>query len=77
NPDNIYALNSMAELYSAKNDPEEACKWLRRAIEKGYNNWGYIKTSRTYDNIRDATCYKEIILEIIHHYQTKTGKDRS
>jgi TPR repeat protein len=28
--------------------PEEAAQWLRRAIEKGYNNWHYIKTSKTY-----------------------------
>jgi len=28
NPNNIYALNSMAELYSAKNDAEKACMWV-------------------------------------------------
>ncbi|PIX88841.1 MAG: hypothetical protein COZ31_05195, partial [Nitrospirae bacterium CG_4_10_14_3_um_filter_44_29] len=61
NPNNIYALNSMAELYSAKNDAEEACMWLKKAIGKGYNNWSYIKTSKTYDNIRNSPCFIEII----------------
>jgi tetratricopeptide (TPR) repeat protein len=61
NAGNIYALNSMAELYAAKNDPIEACKWLKKAIEKGYNNWSYIKTSRTYNDIRNSSCFKEII----------------
>lgn len=59
-PDNIYALNSMAELHAALRNEIEACRWLRKAIEKGFNNWNYIKTSKTYDNIRNAPCFKEI-----------------
>ena len=60
NPDNIYALNSMAEIYAARNDAEEACNWLKRAIEKGYNNWHYIRTSKTYDHIRNAPCFRTL-----------------
>ena len=61
NPDNIYALNSMAEISAAGNDPDEACRWLRRAIDKGYNNWNYLRTSKTYEKIRTADCFREII----------------
>lgn len=64
-PDNIYALNSMAELKASLKNEAEACRWLQRAIEKGFNNWHYIKTSKTYDNIRSAPCFKEIIQKII------------
>lgn len=60
-PSNIYALNSMAELYASKNDSENACHWLKDAIEKGYNNWNYIKTSKTYNNIRSSDCFRHII----------------
>ena len=60
-PNNIYALNSMAELFAARNEPEHACQWLREAIEKGYNNWNYIKTAKTYNNIRSFDCFKSII----------------
>jgi len=51
----------MAELFSARNEPELACQWLREAIEKGYNNWNYIKTAKTYNNIRVCDCFKSII----------------
>ena len=61
NPNNIYALNSMSELNAARNNAEEACNWLRKAIEKGYNNWNYLKMSRTYDNVRNAPCFQRII----------------
>jgi tetratricopeptide (TPR) repeat protein len=60
-PNNIYALNSMAELFSARNEPEKACRYLQEAIQKGYNNWNYIKISGTYDNIRDSDCFKRIV----------------
>jgi TPR repeat protein len=53
----------MAELLAAKNDPEEACRWLRKALEKGYNNWHYIKTSKTYNNMRTSECFKKILAE--------------
>jgi len=63
-PNNIYALNSMAELAASRNNAPEACAWLTLAIEKGYNNWSYIRSSRTYDNIRDSLCFKKIISRI-------------
>ena len=62
-PNNIYALNSMAELFAARNEPERACQCLRDAIEKGYNNWNYIKTSGTYENIRTSECFRRIVEE--------------
>jgi tetratricopeptide (TPR) repeat protein len=60
-PNNIYSLNSMAELHAARDNAPEACKWLRLAIAKGYNNWSYIKTSKTYDTIRNAPCFKDLM----------------
>jgi protein O-mannosyl-transferase len=61
NSDSIDALNSMAELFAARKDPEMACKYLGEAIQKGYSNWDYIKTSGTYDNIRTSDCFRSII----------------
>jgi protein O-mannosyl-transferase len=60
-PNNIDALGSMAELFAARNDPETACKWLGKAVEKGYNDWNYLKTSGTYEKIRASDCFRRII----------------
>jgi tetratricopeptide (TPR) repeat protein len=73
-PDNIYALNSMAELYAAKNDPDEACRWLTKAIEKGYNNLRYLRTSRTYEPIRNAECFRKILRDL--ETQRRSSKNR-
>lgn len=56
------ANGSMSEYYAVINNSSEACKWLSKAIERGYNDWNYIKTHKTFSNIRNATCYKQIIL---------------
>jgi hypothetical protein len=41
--------------------PEEACKWLKEAIKKGYNNWKYLETSKTYDSVRHHPCFQSIL----------------
>lgn len=64
NQNNIYALNSMSELCALKKNTKDSCKWLKMAIDKGYNNWNYIRTAKTYDNIRNSPCFKEIISKI-------------
>ncbi len=63
NPDHKDAIISMAELYSVTRKTEDACKWLKKGIEKGYNDWNYIKTFKTFDNIRNSPCYQEIMKE--------------
>jgi hypothetical protein len=51
----------MAELFAVKKDAGESCRWLKKAIEKGYNNWNYIKTSKTYNAIRTSECFRKIM----------------
>ena len=63
NPDQIEAIMSMAELYSVTGKTEDACHWLEKAIKKGYKDWHYIKTFKTFDNIRNSPCYQEIMKE--------------
>jgi len=52
---------NIACLYSLKNNTKEACNWLNKAIEKGYDNWNSIKQDKDLDNIRSTPCYKRII----------------
>lgn len=55
------ANSSMSEYYAVENNPAEACRWLSKAIERGYNDWNYIKTHKTFNNIRNSECYKQVI----------------
>ncbi len=61
NPNNNSVLVSMAELYSAKKDIGEACKWLKRGTDSGFKDWNYVKTYHTFDNLKNTDCYKEIV----------------
>ena len=61
NPKHARAYYNKACVYSLTNRAEEACKMLIQSIEKGYNDWKYIKSNKDFDNIRDSSCYKEIM----------------
>ena len=51
----------MAEFYSLTNKNDDACKWLKKAVERGFNDWNYIKAYSTINNIPSLSCYKEIM----------------
>lgn len=58
NPKNPNTYYNMACIYSV-----EACKWLKKSVENGFKNWDGIKKDKDLDNIRNSSCYKEIIKE--------------
>jgi tetratricopeptide (TPR) repeat protein len=60
-PNHLPAITSLSELYSVTNKVSDACIWLKQAIDKGYAKWDYIKTYKTFDNIRNSPCYIEIM----------------
>jgi len=60
-PENAAIYYNIACLFSLQNNQEKANKWLRRAIEKGYDNWGKIKTDPDLTNARNSSYYQEII----------------
>ena len=61
-PDFADAYYEKACLFAITNNTSEACSLLKTAIKKGYSNWKNIRTDSDLDNIRNSTCYKEIIV---------------
>jgi len=61
NPEDGSIMVRMAELYAAKKDVVEACRWLKKGVKKGYADQRYLKTSSTFDNIRRFPCFDAIL----------------
>jgi tetratricopeptide (TPR) repeat protein/membrane associated rhomboid family serine protease len=61
NPKDASAYYNVARVYSITNKTEEACKLLKQSIENGFNEWKHIQSDKGLDNIRDSSCYKEIM----------------
>jgi tetratricopeptide (TPR) repeat protein len=64
NPEGLllgFVYMNMARVYSLTNKTEEACKMLRQTIETEFLLWNFIKSDKNFDNIRDSSCYKEIM----------------
>ena len=62
-PDNPSVYYNVACIYANQNKPEESVVWLKKAVEKGFNDWKHIKTDSDLDNIRSSSYYKEFIEE--------------
>lgn len=60
-PDDSDSYYDKACTYSLMNKPAEACSWLQKSIEKGFNDWSHIKSDPDLNNIRNSSCYKEIM----------------
>jgi tetratricopeptide (TPR) repeat protein/membrane associated rhomboid family serine protease len=58
---NVDAYYEKTCTYSLMNNTEEACNWLQKSIEKGFNDWDNIKSDTDLNNIRNSSCYKEIM----------------
>jgi tetratricopeptide (TPR) repeat protein len=61
NPDDQAGYYNMACLYSLKKDTAKACDFLKKAIEKGHDDWKALKKDDTLDNIRQTPCYTDIL----------------
>jgi Tfp pilus assembly protein PilF len=57
--DLIWAYYYIAAILAAQNRIEESIRWLDRAIEKGFNNWDFLKSDKMLENIRKTSYYKE------------------
>ncbi len=62
-PSHYWAYYNKACMYSLKDEPDDACRWLARAIEAGYENWDHIRSDRDLNNIRETNCYKNLVYE--------------
>jgi tetratricopeptide (TPR) repeat protein len=63
NPQNSSPYYNMACLFSLQKDVDKACTWLNKSITIGFNNWTLIRNDTDLSNIREASCYQQILTE--------------
>jgi Flp pilus assembly protein TadD len=55
------AYYNMACKLALQKKTEEACKWLQSAVDRGFNNWKQIEEDKDFDNIRNESCFIDLI----------------
>jgi tetratricopeptide (TPR) repeat protein len=60
-PENAATAYNIACMNARLNKVEESLKWLRKAVNSGYNNWELIRTDKDLENIRGTQYYKALI----------------
>lgn len=61
NPESMGGYYNFACAYAILGKTNEACNYLKRSIERGFNQWDHIKIDSDFDKIRNTACYKEIM----------------
>lgn len=61
NPADPNAYYNLACRYALRKNETEACLWLKKAVEKGFTQWEFIKKDSDLDAIRTSPCYREIM----------------
>lgn len=61
NPEHYDAYYNIACIYSLQNNPEQACSWLKKAINRGLKDFDFIKNDSDLKPIKGSDCYKEIM----------------
>jgi protein O-mannosyl-transferase len=62
NKNNSGALYNIACIHAQRNDPGQACSWLRKSIDHGYADWDQIKQDTDLDSIRNTPCYQSLMV---------------
>ncbi|PQP35664.1 hypothetical protein C6A37_01495 [Desulfobacteraceae bacterium SEEP-SAG9] len=60
-PENAATAYNIACMNARGNQVEESIKWLRQAVNSGYNNWDLIRTDQDLENIRGSKYYKDLM----------------
>ena len=60
-PDNPAVYYNIACIYARQNRSEESVAWLKKAVEKGFDDWKHIKIDKDLDNIRGSLPYQEFV----------------
>ncbi len=51
----------MARLNSYKGNSKGTCEYLRKAIDKGFNNFDELRSNPAFYNSKDSSCFISII----------------
>jgi hypothetical protein len=59
-PDNPHLYYDIACVYALQKEVSESVDWLRRAIEKGFDDWNLIKSDKKLEAIRGPSEFKDL-----------------
>ena len=60
-PDNPDGYYNLACIYAREGNINNAIKWLKISIEKGFNNWKLLQKDNDLENLRNTQIYKDLI----------------
>ena len=59
-PDNYIAYYNIACLHAKQDRIEESLDWLKKAVQRGFKDWTFLKDDNDLENIRDTEYFNEL-----------------
>jgi tetratricopeptide (TPR) repeat protein len=59
-PDNFHTYYNIAGIYATLVDERNACRFLKKAVEKGFRDWNYLGYDPSMKPVKESACFKEI-----------------
>lgn len=60
-PDRIDALYTIAGIHARQGRTEAAVRWLKTAVERGFDDWKLLEQDENLDNIRASAYYRNLV----------------
>ncbi len=61
NPDSYVPYYNVACIYARQNKIEESIGWLKKAVQRGFEDWEFLKIDKDLENIRGSSYYKKLM----------------
>ena len=52
---------TIASICARQNNVDDAARWLKKAVDSGFDDWNLLKSDPGFDNIRNSVYYSELI----------------
>jgi len=62
-PDNPDLYYNVACIYARQGKLEEAIKWLKMSLNKGFRNWDLLRNDMDLENIRNSSFYQKLMIK--------------
>ena len=59
-PDMMHGYYGISSLYARQHKREEAIAWLKKAVERGFNNWDLLDADKSWEGLRGLSEYQRL-----------------
>jgi len=57
----FHSFYTIARIYGKNGNPDEAIRWLKSAVERGFNKWAFLQKDPFLESVKDTSYYQALV----------------